>query len=883
MPRYETRTSQFGLVSGIHQPLSDLILISEPTTLFAPEARKGHLYILAEADHDVAHGRDACQLVARTIRKQFYENGSYSITSALRKAITTANTVLYQQNFGMVAQKRVMVGLTCAVIKDSDLYVAQIAPSQAYILTERRLRALPTHLSWNGVQAGVTPLIKASALGTSLSIEPEFYRAVLRPGDAVLLCSSNLSRILSRDEVFRLLQSPDPKHCIEGLAGVCSQNGIPEAHALAVAVQDFLSPAAQAAPLSRTGVTERGLVVLRTVGDWVAQFTSEVTLLVRGARDHEQHRAQTRRAQERFSQDQLTQPHHEPPYTMPVAPSPRPLDIGPPLEEQVDLARQQRRGRVGTLPERPPTHAPPPSLFLGEQGATRPAHEERRIDLSDTPGMAALGRHTRMTRVPAAVPESTRGEYAVQWLDRGTAAMTGMIRKWRRRRPPPSAMPQIRRRQGLSYRRQSPPFPILLLLLLVSLVALLIVYGVNLSHENALRQADDAISRAEQTIASLREAPDDATAQERLDTAALVLAEIRSSTIITATQENRLRYEKLQREYERALGAIQKLTYFSDLTVLATHPLANGRLDTVVVPPPPPGITVTESFNAIYALDTTAGTLYRAPKSGGRFASFLSPDDTFGPLKVGAIKAQTWRVDNIVTVAQSTPGGPFTFYFRSDGTWRFSNLAGSEEWGDVSKHFQAVNYEGNLYIWGALPGQILKYFSGRYGDFPIPWIQNDGGHVLDSALSLAIDGQIYLLQPDGHILVFGAGAFVREITPRTITPPLVTPTGFFVTGTPDSGAIFLVDLNNERILQIDKQTGALIQQIRARPDGPIHLDQLTSVFVDDSAGRVILYIVNGNQIFRGSLPTPPQPFHEAGSSGSSGTSVPITPAPTSTP
>ena len=68
MPAFETRSSQFGLVSGIRQASSDMVLVAEPAGLFAPEARKGQLYIVAEADQDVARGRDACQLASRIIR-----------------------------------------------------------------------------------------------------------------------------------------------------------------------------------------------------------------------------------------------------------------------------------------------------------------------------------------------------------------------------------------------------------------------------------------------------------------------------------------------------------------------------------------------------------------------------------------------------------------------------------------------------------------------------------------------------------------------------------------------------------------------------------------------------------------------------------------------
>ena len=112
MPPFETRSGQFGLVSGIQQPHSDLILAAEPSGLFAPEARKGQLYIIAEAEGDVARGRDACQLAIKTIRKLFYDDSSYSVTSSLRKAIVAANKALYEHNFSVAAPKRAVVGAT---------------------------------------------------------------------------------------------------------------------------------------------------------------------------------------------------------------------------------------------------------------------------------------------------------------------------------------------------------------------------------------------------------------------------------------------------------------------------------------------------------------------------------------------------------------------------------------------------------------------------------------------------------------------------------------------------------------------------------------------------------------------------------------------------
>jgi hypothetical protein len=201
-------------------------------------------------------------------------------------------------------------------------------------------------------------------------------------------------------------------------------------------------------------------------------------------------------------------------------------------------------------------------------------------------------------------------------------------------------------------------------------------------------------------------------------------------------------------------------------------------------------------------------------------------------------------------------------------SWNYSILAGSEEWGSVVERFRLANYEGNLYIWGPQPSQVLRYLSGQYGEFPVPWILNDGGKQFENALDLAVDGKVYLLQPDGHVLVFsssdtGDRAFEREIIPENVDPPVTTVSHFFITGDSETGFIFLVDGYNSRIIQIDKQTGAFIQQIKARPDGPIQLDNPSNVFVDTTTSRPMVYIVNGSQILRAPLPDQPRPFRDA--------------------
>lgn len=850
MPRNVTRSSQFGLVSGIAQPKSDLTLIAEPTNAFSSEARKGHLYIVAETDQDVSRGRDACQLAIRTVRKLFYDDPSFSVTASLRKALVAANRALYQQNFSAPQQKRAVVGITCVVVKDSDLFVAQVAPAQSYVMAEGRLRALPAGPGWGGP----VTVFRSRALGSSLTIEPDLYRAVLRPGDGVLICTSNLAEILSRDDVTRLLRAAEPDDITAELTTLCRQHGISEAHGIATSTFAPLSPAAQASPFSAAGVNERVRLAANSVVERIGRFGNEVVWLIRGNEARQAHkRAAAARQRTGEEEARLARPHEEPRYSPEPMPAPRPLDLGePPAPLKTPLNSATQRTPLA------------PSALLGETSFQESPAPERVIDLSDTPAQAAFGRRVReektFSNTAPELARRLRNPFA-----RIGEALTSIGRP--RPSPPQRAMPRQRRPEGLSYRKQSPPFPWLLLLLLVSLVSLLVLYGTTLTVENAQREADTTLVQAEQAVAAIRGAPDEAAAQELLMAAEAALAAVRDSDVISATAENRRRYDELTREYTRALAAIQKQTYFTDLSEVASHPLPGGLFDSVIVPPPPRTVTDTLTFGAIYMLDANAGILYRVPRDGGATRPFLRPEDTIGPLSVGRVRGAAWRIDNIVAVAQSSEGGPFTYYFRNNESWNYSILAGSEEWGRVGERFRVANYEGNLYVLGATRSNVLRYLSGEYGNFPLPWIQNDGGREVETAIDLAVDGKIYMLLPDGRILVFstnnaGERAFEREIAAPQIRPPLVTVTRFFVTGLPDSGFVFLVDSFNGRIVQIDKITGEFIQQISAPPDGTIALDQLISVFVDESGGRPVLYMVNGGTVLRGSLPDRPNPFRD---------------------
>ena len=253
MAKLHTFVAQWGLVSGIRQETSDLIEVVDPPSRFMPEARKGQLIVAVEAEGDVSRGRSACAVVAQALRGTYYGDDSVSITSSLRKAIKAANAALYQFNFEAPPHKRATVGVSCAVFHGHDLFLTQVAPAQAYVAHAGKLRGIPNPPSWLGGAQGGAAVGLSSALGTSLGSEPEFFRSMLQPGDTVVLTSSNIARLLGKDQADQLICFSDATTIAETLLELCRRSHLPEAHAVVVEIMPELSAEARHAPLSASG------------------------------------------------------------------------------------------------------------------------------------------------------------------------------------------------------------------------------------------------------------------------------------------------------------------------------------------------------------------------------------------------------------------------------------------------------------------------------------------------------------------------------------------------------------------------------------------------------------------------------------------------------
>lgn len=834
MSKFHLSIQQWGLVSGIRQLQSDMVVVHAPRSPFAPEARKGQLLVTVEAEGDASRGRQACELVARTISETFYADGSLSITASLRAALKAANAALYKHNFEAPPHKRALVGATCAVIHGADLFLTQVPPTQAFVAHNGKVRALPAPLSWTA-GAEHAALSRGGALGTSLGSEPEFSRSLMQPGDTLVLCSTNVGRLLGKQQAEGLIGLSDGQTIAEELYNLCRSANLPEAQALVVEAVPGPAPDLRDAPFTPAAVADRSKQVVERWGTWIG----------RGSR---------RDTRQPVPAENATAVAEPPPAVAPAVAAP-PAPVAPPMSLHDTLP----------IADLVPL---PPSAFLGEGeygGMVRPPAVPRRtreIDLSDNNGtpvdFAAIPR--KPATAPPTIGERLTLPFRAAYVGMMSSAGNVPRRTARAAKSDPAAGLRLK---GLSYRRQRPPLPWFNILLIVGIVALLIVVGLQQNRRRDLNTVDAALQQVSTAVTAARRAPDDQTAQRELARAAALLnddvQELITTGLITETRSAVWsRYLGVRGSYDQAMASINRIGFVNDLETVASLPGEQGRVDRITL-----GITtnVTPTETLLFYLDREAGVLYQA----GRDQPLLKPDDAIASINVGPVREVVWREvgNNIIAFDRGDQLFPIYRAFQWDGAnWLANQLQGTELMGDADKNLPIASYGGNLYMWDQETQQIKKYSSGYFADLPVDWITDAGGASLDRIVDVQVAELVYLLRSDGTILVFEGGRKINEFAAPELAVPIsgvsrfvVTPVQYAEDGSvAQPGHIYLLDLRAERILQLNKSDGSLVQQIQARTRGP--LNQMVDLAVDEE--RRELYIANGPNVLRTKLPDPPQ-------------------------
>ena len=226
----------------VREKNEDSFLVSPPTLNKQMVDAKGWLFIVADGMGGYQGGEVASAIVVKAASDSYYatpgDGTADTIMEALRQAVLDAQKAVLQHQSEDRERAQMGSTLVMAVIRDSELYVANLGDSRCYRLRDGALEQLSHDHSWvaEQVRAGLLSpeqvhgnlnrSLLTRALGQANSIvKPEIAKLDWRAGDRLLLCSDGLWDMTPDDIIRMLLLKPDPQEASLALVNAANAAG----------------------------------------------------------------------------------------------------------------------------------------------------------------------------------------------------------------------------------------------------------------------------------------------------------------------------------------------------------------------------------------------------------------------------------------------------------------------------------------------------------------------------------------------------------------------------------------------------------------------------------------------------------------------------------
>lgn len=393
--------------------------------------------------------------------------------------------------------------------------------------------------------------------------------------------------------------------------------------------------------------------------------------------------------------------------------------------------------------------------------------------------------------------------------------------------------------------------------LLIGVIAAVGV-GVQQIRQRDVRIANTALAQVEEALAAAESADTPADAQQQLATAETALhtevAPLLQTGVITETKaEVWQHYQQVLGRYDQAMATINQVSFIDQLQPVASLPDGQGLVNRVVL-----GASgQAGAASQLFLLDRSGGRLLQA----GQTDPVLQRGDDISGVAVNRLRDVLWSGDKILVFDRGDPATPaYRMLYRDGNQWVAVQLLRTDTMSPIDGDLPIATSDGHVFIWDREAKQVWRYTAGNLALPPVPMIADTGGIEIDRVVDIAVDGRTYLLTSDGSVVVIENGTVVQQFPAPQLAVPISSVVSFVVTpdttaanGSPQPGAIYVLDTQNERVLQLDKNTGQLVQQIQARQHGT--LNQLMDLAVDPSTR--MLYLANGTHVLQTPLPLPP--------------------------
>lgn len=392
---------------------------------------------------------------------------------------------------------------------------------------------------------------------------------------------------------------------------------------------------------------------------------------------------------------------------------------------------------------------------------------------------------------------------------------------------PPVTSARRTRRERLTRKQKRNLFIILGLLLVMGIVG---AWGASWWRAREAQEIlfRDILTQAQERLTQALAATDSSAAREFLAVAQGLLEEAR---------EMKPHHPDIEGLESRVLEGLDRLDHVTRLAL--RQPLEFPEVESE-----PLRVVVQE--NDLYLLDGGVDRLYRYRWSEAARTLQTPPE--------GAILIDSKERGELLDIVWLEPGGGrergTLLILKGDALLEYDPLMGLSslsvvETASWQEPRRAGGFEGNFYLLDVGAKRISKYLpTGRdYNSAPLHYIVEA---EFESAVDMAIDGDIYVLLAEGVIMKFTAGER-RPFVVEGLEEGFSNPQAIFTN--PETEHIYVVD--SGRVVELSKE-GRFVRQLRPFPEEEEAFQQLSTVFVDEGRGR--LFILSGKRLYLADLP-----------------------------
>jgi hypothetical protein len=786
----KTTVVQIEVVGGGLYDQANNILVAERNSPLARGRGRGNLYAVVELSGP-AIGRDVVTRQMIQVMQRAYYGWQGSVTAGLQQAIHEANDLLIDENRTSLPGERRRAGVSCIVLRDDDLFIAQAGPTAIYLLHDGNVTRFPDVSPW--LDKFPPEDMEAVPLGERRDFHVDLFHQQASSGDTFLVVDSELACTVGPETWPKLLAKAPANVVLEDLYAA---GGGRELSALVVRLAEEAVEPVRIQPEVRAGIRKRP--------------------------GQEPEPGKKAPASPALAAAALEKPYHEP---------------KPAQARQIEKSLAQPAAPAAEPKSRPEPEAEIVQPFWARAFSARAQlrlDERLRIAAQALLGVVAAvwaGFLSLLKRMMPGQPEAQPSPVSQVSVQKAGQK--------------PSSRPKPRK----PAQAQSKPIQKLLVGMAIGIPVIvgIVVLAILIQRDQAQRAEVQAL--LQQANASWQQAqnnPDPKTARAQLAEAQRLLGQLLERRPEDAAALDL--QSKVRAQFD-VVNQVRRITWAGELN---SYP-SDAELSRIVVQGS--HVFVLDRRNDTVYHHELDPQLQKALDPATTKTVLVAKGQEVDTVLVGDLVDMAWmptgpnRQKAGLVILES--GGSLLEYdpatkqlvpLRVAGflTWQFPKLIGS--------------HSGRFYLLDSSANQIYRYdpTPDGYSSAPDEWLKTQVD--LSGVVDMAIGDSIYLLYADGALLKFSEGKPDPFDISDWDTPPRA-PSAVFARPTDETRWIYVADRGNSRIVQASQEGLFKQQFRSADGQATQGTDPLagaTALFVDEITGSA--YVLSGQKLYLLILP-----------------------------